>query len=66
MAPGPVFTRPAEPGLGGGDYEWFHVRLADGRLGWVLSKYVGQGGMQRFCFSSIGGRWMLSSWAVGD
>ena len=35
-------TEPAEPGLGGGNYEWFPARLIDGRLGWVLSKYVGE------------------------
>ena len=65
MAPGPLFTQPAEAGLAGGNYEWFHVRLADS-LGWVLSKFVGEHGMRRFCFSSIGGRWMLSGWAAGD
>jgi hypothetical protein len=36
------------------DYEWFQIRLADRRLGRVLSKYVGEHGMRRFCFSSIG------------
>jgi hypothetical protein len=66
MAPGPLSPRPAEPGLGGGNYEWFPVRLADRRVGWVLSKYVGEHGMRRFCFSSIGGRWMLMGWAAGD
>jgi hypothetical protein len=66
MAPGPLSPRPAEPGLWGGNYEWFPVSLADRRVGWVLSKYVGEHGMRRFCFSSIGGTWMLMGWAVGD
>lgn len=66
VEPGPESSRRAAPGFEGGDYEWQQVRLADQRLGWVLSKYLIGPGSRRFCFERIGGQWKLVAFGVAD
>jgi hypothetical protein len=66
VAAEPGDRKPEPSGEFGGVYEWYPVRTSQGALGWVLSKYVREGGARRFCFTKERGRWKLSSWGFGD
>ena len=66
VAQGTEGSQPAQPGEFDGVYEWYQIKTPRGQLGWVLSKYAGDAGSRRFCFTIEDGQWKLSAWAVGD
>lgn len=56
-------VRLASPATGS---EWTHVKLRDGRDGYVSSRYVRSPVHYRALFNKVGGRWRMTAFIAGD
>jgi hypothetical protein len=50
----------------GGDGLWSHVRVGDGRTGYVWHAYVRSPIEERAVFNLIDGRWRMTAFVAGD
>jgi len=56
-------VRLASPAI---DSEWVHVKLRDGRTGYISSRYVRSPVDYRALFNKIDGRWRMTAFVAGD
>ncbi|HWN45282.1 MAG TPA: SH3 domain-containing protein [Thermoanaerobaculia bacterium] len=56
-------VRLASPAI---DAEWVHVKLRDGRTGYISSRYVRSPVDYRALFNKIDGRWRMTAFVAGD
>lgn len=57
---------PLAPPYAGEDAEWTRIKLRDGRIGYIASRYVRLPVDYRALFNKVDGRWRMTAFIAGD